>query len=240
MTILAHTTEIHESLQHLFTETAGNFDVRSHGKAALLRVGDPLWIEQDVVRVQPEDARDVYFVIRVFDLRTGRQYLAIEAKSEFFRDQMRGFDWDWFGRNCPNSYVTNGEHLFVSGGEWTRVAEGVDEFTSRSARKAAQDARASALRDEWLTANADQVVATQPAWADGELTHVEIKVGDETVDYVEYACVVGAITIEQLAFLVDGKLSLADSPTLDGDHMTASEAREYGRDLIRAAEMLES
>ncbi|OZD48589.1 hypothetical protein CH252_18835 [Rhodococcus sp. 06-1477-1B] len=260
-TSVPQTTDIHESLRHLL-EGSESFDVRnSSSSLARLPEGDTHWIDQDEIRHErPDEMGPRFAVVRVWDLKTGERIFQGERPPVgWYPEQMGGWydRLDWFARNHPNTYVVNGDYLFVSGGAWVITgmpnAEGEVEFTSLSSINAGMKADGAREQSEWLAEHAEAVAAVQPAWADEKLTWVDIlkldRDDDDDLepDIMEFRRDVGAVVIEQSCAIDDGVFSLMGEPTIritavQDDHgvFSGGDAARIGVDMVAAAAMLGS
>lgn len=251
-TMMTQTTDIHESLRHLF-ENVDGIDV-GHGDATPrpLPEGDPLRVDLTEVRVVSraeagESAMQPFYVVRVYDIATGEQINRGRSLGlPWWQEEFHGHDFARFGWEHPNTYLVNGRHLFVSGGSWGVSYVTDDEIHFRFTPPLEQEtANRAELRDRWLTANAEAVAAVQPAWADPELSWVEIGWGPEAEpDSMEFSRKVGAVVIEQAADIDDGVLTLVGSPQIrvtEQDYAMFEDvavAARIGLDMIAAAAAL--
>ncbi|MEX8031705.1 hypothetical protein AB6V29_01570 [Microbacterium sp. 20-116] len=253
MNTVPQTIDIHDSLRELYF-TDGEFDIREGYTGAVgLPEGDPHRVDQDETRSykRGKDAYEGFAVVRAFDLRTGEE---VKGPEGWLEEQLG--DWDaqsfWI-RSLPNTYVVNGEHLFVSGGGWVITGmtnTGELEFTAWSKLKAEiQEEEEDETREEWLGANAANIAAVQPAWADASLTWVDLVTVDDdgeiTPDMMEFRRTVGGVSIEQSCAIDDGVFSLMGEPEIrittvqDGhDGLPGGDAARIGVDMVAAAAML--
>lgn len=121
--------------------------------------------------------------------------------------------------------------------------EGI-EMTSTMVAQTADIYESSAqLRDEWLRTYAAKVSAIMPAWADPELTWVDIVTGValEDVDAIEFRRTIGSVTVGQLCYIDDGEFTLHGMPDVQlplgfGESVSVSTAMSLGADLVAAAQ----
>ncbi|WP_270353255.1 hypothetical protein [Microbacterium testaceum] len=233
------TANIHESLRHLFYAD-GDFDIRQADPVpALLPDGDALWIDQHEERFEKADAiGDNFYVIRVYDLRTGEQLNAgVKLGNDWWAEQMGEFDYAHFGR-FPNFYLVNEAHLFVSGGMWMTEdhpdADGMARFTSTFSLRAWEGRR----RQEWLDYHSDAIDAVRPSWADDDETWVDPDNGD----IVEFARTIGTVKIEQSFGVDDGILTPVGHAEIriitgatDFGVVSSEDAARVGVDMVAAA-----
>lgn len=243
------TTDVHESLRHLF-ETSESFDVSKGGAPRALPNGDALWIDQLESRFEPEtmDQND-FFVIHVYRLADGKRVGEMTRAGRpvalgvtWWREQMGGYNFQIFGRAQPNTYITNGEHLFVSGGLFVRVGD-TQEFRAWSRIRDERKAQADAKRDAWIAAHTEAVAAVQPLWATPGASVLEFA-GAE-VDAIEFRRELGQVAIVQM-FEWDGcAFSSLDEPSVwvmgdgvDNGVYSADQAAHIGVDMAAAAHLL--
>ncbi|MCJ1708723.1 hypothetical protein [Microbacterium sp. VKM Ac-2923] len=242
MNNVPQTTDIHETLRHLFYAD-GAFDIRQADPApALLPDGDALWIDQHEERYEKADAiGENFYVIRVYDLRTGEQLDAgKKLGNEWWAEQMGEFDYARFGR-FPNFYLVNEAHLFVSGGMWQTEdhpnAEGMARFVSTFSLRAEENRRIQ----EWLDYNSDAVNEVIPSWADVDETYVD----PDDAETVQFMRTIGTVRIEQSFGVEDGTFTpdgaaevQVVASTNDYGILVGENIMDVGMDLIRAGQIL--
>ncbi|KQR88738.1 hypothetical protein [Microbacterium sp. Leaf179] len=248
MKTITQTAVIHESLRSLF-DAPVNFNIRGDGAPAPLPEGHPLWIDQNVHRVEPAEYTDAtLYVIRIYDVLTGEPInLGIQMSVQWWMDQVGAFDFGAFGRHDSNAYVTNGRYLFVSGGGWGRLP-GTDRFVSWASLRdsnVADEAAEHVVKGRWLASRANLIAEVRPAWADAQETYLDGY--GEHVESIVFVRKVGGASIEQW-FTVDGdalscdregpRICLAGEFCEEGGVFTVEQAATIGVDIIAAAAVL--
>lgn len=255
MNTVPQTTDIHESLRHLFY-AAGDFDIRAADPVpAMLPEGDALWVDRDCVRVQRPDDLDNFYVIRAYDLATGQQMFTDGAGTPagWWPEQMGDFDYRRFGRAFPNCYLVNEGYLFVAGGLWLMDGEpnedGTANYLAWEVTSALMDLASAhkELQEQWLSGHSEAVSKVRPDWADPDLTWVDVcgQGNRAAVDMIVFERTVGTVMIEQSVF-VDGDTFRFEGkpvvrvtvPTEDHNAFALDEIAQIGTDLVAAAALL--